>query len=1177
MELRRGFVLALCLLMYGAIAQAADAGRSQYRLLGIQDGLPSLKVHAIDQDRDGFLWIGTHDGLARYDGGSFKVFRHVPGDGGALPGNAVLMVHVDPANRLWLSIEGFGLYRMDADRAGFSAVPLLDGDAPVLDIWAIESAADGSVWIGTFGSGLFRLRPDGKVTQFRPESGRIGLPDENVLALAHDAEDTLWIGTSSGIVRWRAERFHAFDNGVLASPVVINLLPDPAGGMWLATQAGLHRVDADGRAGIPAWASQLSSASIMGLLHERDGTPLFVAGKGINRVQQGEVTRLFPDMAFISAFEDRDGGFWFGSDEGLLRQPAAWRYFKTHPGQVDGAGLRNKRPTNYHVLADGTVLVVGESGLLDRFDPRTGQSRPVDFMAPGDAPLRLGAVHRDRQGRIWLGGRTELLRLDRPGTAPLRWTAASGKDATLLGPVRHILQAPDGLVWIAYYGGGLQARDMQGRVVHNVTLKSGQGLRYPDTEALFIGPDGRLWLAGGEGLLRWQAAQRRFEAVPGAPDARVFSAYQAANGTLWLGGLGVVDSFQWQAAGQRLVRKLHLAGDDGLPAVDITGIGADRAGNLWLTTARGLLRLDPLNGRVRTYGIHDGLASQEFDLQPPHIGADGRAFALSKAGLVSFDPQAMAGQAVPLRLRLAGASVRREEDEIALDTSRAIVLEPGDRELGIEALLMDFEDASQHRYRSRLSGYDPDWVEMGNSGRRVFSQLPDGRYRLEIIGAGAEGDWSKPIGLEIRVLPPFWKSAWAMLAYAVLAGLSAFLAVWVSRNRLKRRHALELERRQREIIQDSSEAKSRFLADLGHEIRTPMTGVLGMTELLMAAGLPEKPKSQVLAIQKAGQHLLRLMNDALDLSKIEAGQFELDVQPFAPEELMQEVTALLAPMAEKKGLSFETTLDPDLATHYLGDSGRIRQVLFNLGSNAVKFTAHGNVRIAARMLTPKGILFSVSDTGPGMTAEQQGRLFRRFVQADGLATARQFGGSGLGLAISREIALRMDGEIRLSSEPGLGSTFSVALPLDPVAGPPAVDGGASAAPDQAMPGRRLLLVEDDETIAEVLREMLAANGHTVSLAGNALQALAETARTPFDAVICDLDLPGMGGLELVRLWRAQGLCMPVVALTARTLADAEQQCLQAGMDAFLRKPVSSRQLQQTIESLAFSSDGSAPR
>jgi signal transduction histidine kinase/CheY-like chemotaxis protein len=444
--------------------------------------------------------------------------------------------------------------------------------------------------------------------------------------------------------------------------------------------------------------------------------------------------------------------------------------------------------------------------------------------------------------------------------------------------------------------------------------------------------------------------------------------------------------------------------------------------------------------------------------------------------------------------------------------------------------------------------------------------LPDGKYRLELMAAGAEGIWSKPLVLTINVLPPPWKTWWAFSLYAIGVLLAVWLIVHAYRRRLKQRYAQQLDNQQREMLLKGSEAKSQFLADLGHEIRTPMTGVLGMTELLLAGDLADKPKSQVVAIKQAGEHLLRLMNDALDLSKIEAGQFELDTQPFKLQSLLHQVQALLLPMAEKKGLALSIQIDPEVDRIYSGDCGRIRQILLNLGNNAVKFTEKGSVMLKAQRLWPKGVMLSVADSGPGMSTEQQHKLFRRFAQADGVLTSRRFGGSGLGLAISRELAMQMNGDIQLDSEPGRGSTFTLNLPLEfGTDALPAEEAQAEAAVGAALaPGIAVLLVEDDETIVQVISQLLAIQGVDVFPAKNALEALAQTAQHRYAIIFCDVDLPGMSGLELARLWRSQGLETPVVALTARTQEDVEALCLEAGMNAFLRKPVSGRQLQEAI-------------
>jgi len=1166
----RHWLLAFALCCVSVLPSAAQVpAQSQFRYLGVQDGLPNPLIHAIDQDREGYLWVGTKDGLARFDGGQFKIYRHTPGDDRSLPANSVTVLHVDARNRIWVGVEGFGLYRMDEDHSGFTAVPLLK-DESALDIWAIASDAQGAVWFGTFGKGLFRMAPDGAIRHFLPTPGQPGLPDENVLSLAFDPEGTLWVATSSGLVQWRDGRFIAFDNSRLSSPVVLNLMPDPDYGMWIATRGGLNLAGPDGGVQVPEWSGQLSNPSIMAVLADTDGSRIFVARRGLNRLSGGRIEQLYGSNEFVTAFRDRSGGFWFGGEQGLLRQPAAWRHFSAIPaGGKEPGTLRNARIRNYLDLGDGSFLFSGNSDRIDRYWPGDGRLEPFSLPPSPRAPAMIDTLLKDGKGLIWLGGErlggNGLWRFD-PGARALRfWYSDSPADPTLLGPAKHLWQTPDGTLWVAYYGGGLQARDPDsGRILFDITPKSGHGLRFPDIEALFTGPDGQLWLAGGEGVLRWDPKARRLLPVPGAPDERVFSALLTGADTLWLGRLGVLEVYRWRDGALR--RAGAVDGADGMPAVEPIGMAAGRDGELWVTSQRGLIRYDLRKRRVRVYGIGDGLPGQEFADRPPYIGADGRAFALSPGAVIQFQPRRLAVAGEPPHLVIEQAAVRRGEDQLLLDHRARIVLEPGDRDFSVDALLLVFDDAATHRFRSRLSGYDPDWVEMGVSGKRSFSRLPAGDYRLELIAAGADGEWSAPTVLDIRVLPPWWMTWWAYAAYAGILVLAVYALVVFNRERLKRRHRLAMEVQERELVLKGSEAKSRFLANLGHEIRTPMTGVLGMTELLLSDPLPEATRGRVQSIKKAGEHLLRLMNDALDLSKIEAGQLELDVQPFDLQVMLQDVQALLAPVAAAKDLRFDLDIAPGVGQAYLGDSGRIRQILFNLGNNAIKFTAAGSVRVTVTSLSPKGLSIAVADTGPGMTEEQCARLFQRFVQADGARTAQRFGGSGLGLAISKELAGLMGGDITVVSAPGSGSTFTVNLPLDESAAAAVTGPEPAPAPSRAVHARTILLVEDDETILSVVGQLLRADGHVVREACNALEALAQSAQERFDAVFCDVDLPGMDGLELTKVWRAQGMRAPVIALTARTQADAEQQCLEAGMDGFLRKPVTGAQLRQALES-----------
>lgn len=510
--------------------------------------------------------------------------------------------------------------------------------------------------------------------------------------------------------------------------------------------------------------------------------------------------------------------------------------------------------------------------------------------------------------------------------------------------------------------------------------------------------------------------------------------------------------------------------------------------------------------------------------------------------------------------------VEREGRELALDASGPMLrLFASDRDIRVRVRPgFAANGAAAPRQRLWLQGHDPGWADLPASGERVYPQLSPGRLRLRLAVAGADGRWSERAGLTLLVEPPWWRSqpALALAGLGVLAGV-AWVA-WVRRARRRRREAWRLAQARQQLAEQHSEAKSRFLATLGHEIRTPMTGVLGMAELLQGSVLDPQQRHQVDAIQRAGRHLLRLVNDALDLARIEAGKLVLDDAPFELAPLLQDVAGLLQPLAQAKALGFSLRCDPGLPVGLRGDATRVRQILFNLGHNAIKFCEQGSVALDVLPRDAGGIVLQVSDSGPGLSEDQQARLFRRF-ERGAPREGDHGGGSGLGLAICRELAAAMGGSIRVRSEAGRGAEFLVELPLA-AAELPAAGAVARAVADQPGQALQLLLVEDDAVVAEVVCGLLARLGHRVVHAPHGLAALAELDVARFDLALLDLDLPGIDGLALARLIRGKGLALPMLALTARADAEAEPAARAAGMDGFLRKPVTGEILAEAIAS-----------
>lgn len=1161
-------LLALALQVAAAVPETP-----QFRALGVADGLPSSGVTAIAQDRAGYVWLATKDGLARYDGIGFARYQFAPGDPASLPGNHVQALHIDGRDRVWVAVEGQGLSWLDVERGGFQHIrqrshPELRSD----EIWAIASTPDGAVWFGSFGGGLYRRDAAGRIRAFVHDAeDPMSLPADNVLALAVDEAGQLWAGTTAGVARYAGAGFERIAPERLSAPVVFSLSVEAGGRLWMGTPRGLDVREPDGRVRPAPWREALSEPGVTAVLRDRHGTRWIATRRGLNRERDGRVEHLrhtpAAESGLLSVLEDHEGGLWFGTnDQGVLRLPPGWRQFGVFSKRGGDAGsLANAEVQGMAAAGVQAVWLVGNGRALDRLDLGSGEVEHVVSGEDGFPYHRLYAVQQRVDGSVWVGHQQGVSRLD-PVTRRLsHWGVDSVDSPALPGPVSLLCETPDGLLWSASMGYGLQARDGEGHVRHQIAVKAGDTDSLADPEQLLVGPDGVLWLATAEGLWRWGAEAGTFTPVAGAPAERIYGALFQPPETLWLHRLGALEAYRWNGSSLTLLRSVGV--DAGLPAVESGGLLADGSGGVWLTTPRGLLRYEPVSGRLRQYGERDGLPSQEFVNKPPLMTPSGIAVASTARGVMLFEPAQMRSATQVPTLVLDALSVRRAEDEFALERGAgAITLQPDDRDLRVSARLLSFADAQAHRYRFQLHGYDPDWVDTAAVGERVFSRLEAGDYRLEVKAADADGNWSSPIVLALTVLPPWWLTPWAFAGFAALALLLLLALAQGYRLRLKRRHAWQMSQQRRQLAEQSSQAKSHFLATLGHEIRTPMTGVLGMAELLLAGSLGERQRGQVSAIQSAGRHLLRLLNDALDLARIEAGKLSLDIDPFDLHALLDEASDLLRPLAETKGLSFRLQLAPECPRSVAGDAGRVRQIVLNLGNNAIKFTERGEVRLQATALQPEGVMIAVHDSGPGLSAEQQARLFQRFEQAEGARTAARYGGSGLGLAICRELAAAMAGRIEVFSQPGQGACFRVCLPLPSVPSaavvpvvPRAADAGAAYGAS-----RRILLVEDDPLVAEVLGGLLQGLGHQTQHAPQALAALTQLSVDSFDLAFLDLDLPGMDGLQLARLLRAQGHTLPLVALTARADGEAESAALDAGMSGFLRKPVTSELLAGAI-------------
>jgi signal transduction histidine kinase/ActR/RegA family two-component response regulator len=643
-------------------------------------------------------------------------------------------------------------------------------------------------------------------------------------------------------------------------------------------------------------------------------------------------------------------------------------------------------------------------------------------------------------------------------------------------------------------------------------------------------------------------------------------------------------AFRFDPADRRFVEEFGIPARFGLPGAEVMRFMDDAGGGLWTTLVRPDAADWPGNGRQFRGLLPDGTVVAVPQRASSYVGAnpsfqgttDGRRTTLwlgGTEGLVRLDPAAAFAPAPPFRVTL-----RRVTDGAGqpLALGGTAELPYARRSLTIR-VATDRPDDAELRYQTSLN--DESWSGWTAQPVHTFDRLPPGALTLRIRARDADGAVGVPATFSAVVLPPWWLTWWAV-ALGLAGGGAALGGIVRWRSRALRRRNEELERivasRTAELraneeklqgaleaAEGANRAKSVFLASMSHELRTPLNAILGYAQILRASPrLDAEQRRQLDTVRASGDHLLHLINDVLDLAKIEAGRVELHVQPMSLPRLLAHLTEVFEPRAAQKGLAWSLHGETPLPDLVLADEARLRQVLYNLIANALKFTERGRVALQVAAHGPQ-VRFTVADTGIGIAPADRARIFGLFHQAAGPALSAQ--GAGLGLAISQRLARLMGGEITVESEPGSGSRFSFEVRLPPAAAPVATP--VERVPvGYRGPRRRVLVVDDEPVNREVLRALLAPLGFEVEEAPDGETALARVADRPPDLVLMDLRLRGLDGLAATRRLRARpgGAALRIVAISASVFPLDRTEATEAGCDDFHPKPVRNAELLATI-------------
>jgi signal transduction histidine kinase/ligand-binding sensor domain-containing protein/CheY-like chemotaxis protein len=1186
--------------------------------LTIADGLPENSVRCILQDHLGYMWFGTQNGLVKYDGYGMKVYQPDPDDSLSINDRQIWAIYEDKSGTLWIGTEHEGLNRFNRATETFtryilnpddssreneiksicedSTGKLLVGNGDKLIIFNPQDKSSKNIYtkdsiISKGVSALIKDRLTGeifvavkdKIMIYDPKKkmlikdNKIGpkLELDTIHSFYQSADGTIWIGHSRGIAR-----FNSVHNTIKYYQPVQSIK------YKIENDIGQLVEDENGF----IWGCNPVNRNIRGFVCFDPKNEQFK----IYKSDRDKKKSLSADIIW-SVYKDHSGILWVGTGWGGLNKWNGNKYkFKRFINDSNG---KNFKRVDAIIEDEQGIIWLGTENGFYSFNRHSNELRNFRFATKSEDNWVVD-MYQDESGVIWLS--TGILgRFDREKRT-FRFFSNSLNDplSLKLDQSTYILPEGNQFLWIGTWGNGLYRFDKK---TGDLTWfrhdpDNPRSLSSDEIECLYNDKRGNFWIGTNNGgLCLFDRTDKSFKSFKIEEDrtTTITAIYEDHKKNFWIGtyqtGLYLFDRDNGKPV-------YNITVKDGLANNVVRSILEDDSGNLWISTEYGLSKFNPETRQIRNYYTSDILEENRYVIHSACKTSTGEMLFGSSDGFIMFHPDSIKDDPVPPQVVISNVSLfNRPGEKLKIDgfisEKKELNLSYDENDLRFDYVGLHYADPLKNRYKYKLEGFDKDWVDAGTQRNATYTNLGAGEYTFKVTACNEDGVWNeKDASIKIIIPPPFWATWWAYGFYLIFFVSIMYGIRKYEMNRLNWKNQSKLDEVKLKEREETDKMKSRFFANISHEFRTPLTLILGPAEKLISKFRDEEIQKQTGVIKRNANRLLNLINQLLDLSKLETGKFELKASEGNIVTLIKGLTMSFESIAERKNISLSIKSESDEIKVFFNKEMMIK-VMTNLLSNAFKFTSEGGqITVFINVIDNNSVEIKVKDTGIGIPEEELPKLFDRFYQVDSSQT-REYEGTGLGLALTKELVELHRGKIKVKSTLGKGSVFIIELPLgrnhlkdeEVVEIDEAEKPGILIENDEYVPSATeaiereeifekeknvILIVEDNREVRGFIRDSLE-DVFEIQEASNGEEGFRMAEKSIPDLIISDIMMPKMDGNELTKKIKNDEKTshIPVILLTAKSEQESKLEGLKTGADDYLIKPFDSKELRIRIRNL----------